>query len=49
MWNNHKLLFLFCVLFFQCKKEREVMVGIKKQKITVDALKLKTVEVDTLK
>ena len=49
MWNNHKLLFLFCVLFFQCKKEGEVMVGIKKQNITVDALKLKTVEVDTFK
>ena len=49
MWNNHKLLFLFCVLFFQCKKEGDVLIDTKVQNVKEDVIKLKKAVIDTFK
>ena len=49
MWNNHKLLFLLCVLFFQCKKEGDVLIDTKVQNVKEDVIKLKKAVIDTFK
>lgn len=49
MWNNYKVMFLCCLLFFQCKKEGQLAIDATKQDAKEDVVKLKKKVLDTFK
>ena len=49
MWNNYKMMLFCCLLFFQCKEDKQVAIDTQRQDIQEDVLKLKRKPLDTFK